>query len=109
MQPEYVAIPSDLYERIKNFTLPADVMFVNGLPFLVTLSRYIKLGSVEFLHSRTVKHLTSALQKILLVYQKGGYMVRTCLMDMEFEKLKNEVESIIINTTAAQEHVGDIE
>ena len=36
-------------------------------------------------------------------------MVRTCLMDMEFEKLKNKVESIIINTTAAREHVGDIE
>eukprot|EP00804_Cyclotella_cryptica_P004279 CCRYP_013487-RA/>CCRYP_013487-RA protein AED:0.88 eAED:0.25 QI:0/0/0/0.5/1/1/2/0/282 len=30
-------------------------------------------------------------------------------MDMEFEKLKNEVGSVDINTTAAREHVGDIE
>jgi hypothetical protein len=30
-------------------------------------------------------------------------------MDMEFEKLKAEMESVIVNTTAAREHVGDIE
>jgi hypothetical protein len=41
VRPEYVGIPDDLYERIKNVTLTADVMFVNGLPFLVTLSRDI--------------------------------------------------------------------
>ena len=100
-RPEYVAIPCDLYEWIKNVTLRADVMFVNGLPFLVTLSRDIKLGSVEVLPSRMVKQLITAQQKVLLVYRRGGYMVQTCLMDMEFKKLKNEMEATVINATAA--------
>eukprot|EP00804_Cyclotella_cryptica_P004287 CCRYP_013486-RA/>CCRYP_013486-RA protein AED:0.93 eAED:0.93 QI:0/0/0/0.5/0/0/2/0/352 len=38
VRPEYVRIPQDLYERHKFVTLTADVMFVNGLPFLVTRS-----------------------------------------------------------------------
>ncbi len=109
VRPEYVNVPRDLYERIKNVTVTADVMFVNGLPFLVTLSRDIKLGSVEFLPSHTVTQLCNALNKVFLIYRRGGFMIRSCLMDMEFEKLKNQMESVIVNTTAAREHVGDIE
>jgi hypothetical protein len=40
--------------------------------------------------------------------RQGGFMIRTCLMDMEFEKLKNQMDSVIVNTTAAREHVGNI-
>eukprot|EP00804_Cyclotella_cryptica_P019912 CCRYP_007825-RA/>CCRYP_007825-RA protein AED:0.78 eAED:0.12 QI:0/-1/0/1/-1/1/1/0/255 len=68
VRPEYVGMPKELYERIKNVTLTADVMFVNGLPFLVTLSRDIKLGSIEFLPSRTAKQLTNALECVILIY-----------------------------------------
>jgi hypothetical protein len=30
------------------------------------------------------------------------------MMDMEFEKLKDLLPNIVLNTTAAQEHVGEI-
>ena len=30
-------------------------------------------------------------------------------MDQEFDKVVNEVELVEVNTTAAQEHVGEIE
>jgi hypothetical protein len=34
--------------------------------------------------------------------------VQTALMDMEFEKLKDKLPNVTINTTAAREHVGEI-
>jgi hypothetical protein len=34
VRPVYVSIPRSLFEQIKNVTLAADVMFLNGLPFL---------------------------------------------------------------------------
>jgi hypothetical protein len=40
---DYVEIPRDLVDMYKYVTLVADVMFVNGLPFLVTSSRGISL------------------------------------------------------------------
>ena len=36
-------------------------------------------------------------------------MVQTCLMDMEFEELKDPMGSVVINIAAAREHVGDTE
>ena len=31
------------------------------------------------------------------------------MMDMEFEKIKDEFDRVEVNTTAAREHVGEIE
>ena len=38
VEPVYIGIPRELNERQKNVNLTADVMFVNGLAFLVTFS-----------------------------------------------------------------------
>ena len=31
------------------------------------------------------------------------------MMDMEFEKIRDEFDKVVVNTTAAREHVGEIE
>ena len=46
--------------------------------------------------------------KIVKLYALGGLVVRTVVMDREFEKIKPEVE-LDINISAAREHVGEIE
>ena len=109
VRPQLVKIPQQLFERIREVVLTADVMFVNGLPFFVTLSRGIKLWTIEFLPSRTVNQLLSHLTKVIKLYRRGGFVVRTALMDMEFEPLVDKCEDCLINTTAAREHVTDIE
>ena len=45
---DYVEIPRDLVDMHKYVTLVANMMFVNGLPFLVTLSRGISLVTIEY-------------------------------------------------------------
>ena len=45
----------------------------------------------------------------MFIYAGGGFLVRLVLMDMEFEKVKDLVPLVDINTTAAREHVGLIE
>jgi hypothetical protein len=109
VRPEFVTIPQELYERVHDVVLAADVMFVNGLPFFVSLSRGIKLLTVEFTPSRTIDQLSSKLKKVIYVYRRAGFRVRCVLMDMEFEKLVDSFDEGLINTTAAREHVGDIE
>jgi hypothetical protein len=46
---EYARIPKDFIQLHKYVTLVADVMFVNGPPFLVTSSRGISLVTIEHL------------------------------------------------------------
>ena len=61
--PDYLGIPLEIYRANWYVTLGADVMFVNGLAFLVTLSRGIRLYTTEHLPSRTAKQLDRCLKK----------------------------------------------
>jgi hypothetical protein len=106
---EYVQIPRDFVQLQKYVTLVADVMFVNGLPFLVTSSQGLSLVTIEHRPSRTAKHLVQALERVFRIYATTGFIVQTAMMDMEFEKLKPLMPHVALHTMAAQEHVGEIE
>jgi hypothetical protein len=93
----------------KYVMLVADVLFVSGLLFLVTSLRGISLITIEFLPSRTAKPLALTLEQVIRVYGVAEFIVQVALMDMEFEKLKDVLPNIMINTTAAREHVGQVE
>ncbi len=105
---EYVQIPPDFVELHKYVTLVADVMLVNGLLFLVTSSRGISLVTIEYIKSRTAKRLVHTLERVFRIYGTAGFIMQTVLMDMEFKKLKDKLLNVILNTTSAREHVGEI-
>ncbi len=105
----HVQIPRMILEQHQVVTLTVDVMFVNGVPFLVSASRGLNLITAEYTPSRTAKLLADGIRRIIDLYSRGGFQVGTVLMDNEFEKLTNLVPIIQINTTAAKEHVPEIE
>ncbi len=109
VQIDYVQIPRDFVKMHKYVTLAADVMIVNGLPFLVTSSRGISLVTIEYLPSRTAKRLVHTLRRVFRIYRTCGYVIQITLMDIEFEKLKHMLPEIALNTTAAREHEGMVE
>jgi hypothetical protein len=84
-------------------------MFVNGLPFLVTSSQGLSLVTIEHLPSRTAKHLVQTLERVFKFYATAGFIIQTTMMDMGFEKLRPSMPHVALNTTAAREHVGEIE
>ena len=45
----------------------------------------------------------------MFIYARGGFLVRHALMGMEFEKVKDLVPLVEVNTTVAREHVCLIE
>ncbi|KAL7480351.1 hypothetical protein ACHAW6_006042, partial [Cyclotella cf. meneghiniana] len=91
-------------------TVVADVMFVCGLPFLISLSRRIRFVTVEFIPNRTAGELCNALKNILKLYNRAGFIIQCACMDNEFEPLRKKLlGKLVLNTTAADEHVGEIE
>ncbi len=106
---EYVQIPWDFVQLHKYVMLVADVMFVNGLPFLVTSLRGLSLVTIEHLPSRTAKRLAQTLERVFRIYTTAGFVVQTAMMDVEFEKLKTLLPHVALNTTAACEHAKEIE
>jgi len=109
VRTDFVHIPRVILERHWLVVLTAEVMFVNGVPFLVSLARGLNLLTAEFLPTRTAKYLASRFEQIKHMYARGGSTVGTILMDNEFEKVRALVPGLHINTTAAKEHVPEIE
>ena len=105
---ELVDIPQSLVDRQKNVTLVADVMFVNGVAFLVSSSRNIMLTTIEHAPDRKAPKLGYLLHRIMKTYARAGFNVHTILMDNEFNKIRDYVDATL-NTPAASEHIGEIE
>ena len=81
--------------------LVVDVMFMNGLPFLVTSSQGLSLVTIEHLPLRTDKRLVQTLERVFrIIYSTAGFIVQTAMMDMEFEKLKPLMPHVALNSTA---------
>jgi acetolactate synthase regulatory subunit len=106
---EYLKVQREIINLNKNITLTVDIMFVCGLPFMVSISRKIKFTTVGYLPGRKQPILVNLLRKILRLYQHRGFKIETALMDRNFECLRDDTPELTLNTTAASEHVPDIE
>ena len=107
----YTPLPPSVHERYQEVTLSADIMYVNKIPFFVTVSRKIKFGTIEALDRQTESRLFKAIQHVARIYHHGGFRVRHVLMDGQFECLRGVLLGMqaLLNTTSRDEHVGDIE
>jgi hypothetical protein len=106
-------LPDDVFERNREVTLCADIMYINGTPFFVSVSRKIKFGTIQELTSRSNDNVLTAIDRVLATYRGGGFTVRYMLMDGEFESLRaalaSESRRVTLNITSNDEHVGEIE
>jgi hypothetical protein len=110
-RPLLTTIPAEVMSRYRSVTLCADIMFVNKIPFFVTISRGIKFGTAEMITSRHHKAILGAIKQVCRIYRTRGFRVELLLMDGEFESLRGDMAElgITLNTTAKDEHVGEIE
>jgi hypothetical protein len=86
-------------------------MFVNKIPFLVTISRNIKFGTVEALKSRKLKELLAAIKSVKRIYNLRGFKITSAHVDNEFEPMRGDLQELGIglNVVSADEHVPEIE
>ena len=64
VQEEYIEVPGSLKERIGNLKVVADVMFVNGIPFVVSVSRGVNLKMVEYVRQSLKNVLANSIGNI---------------------------------------------
>ena len=69
-------ISGDFYRLHKFVTLEADVMFVNSIPFLVTLYRNTRLITVEHVPTRNAVQLAKYLMNTIKLYARVGFVIR---------------------------------
>ena len=107
VQTGIAPVPHEILSRHQNVTLAIDIMFVNKIPFLITVSRNIKFVTIEDLPNRKVTTIRDKLRAVLRLYRHRGFHVTSILGDQEFEALREFFP--YLNTCGADEHVPDVE
>jgi hypothetical protein len=106
---DYVAVPRMLVEANKVITLAADMFFVDGTAFLLTVGWCLKFVTAKHVPVRTATSFSKHIKQVLEVYGRAGFRVRTILMNGEFEKIKPLLPTLKCNTTVAKAHVSKAE
>ena len=108
---DIVRIPLVVHERYREVTICGDIMHVNGQPILATISRHLRFGTMEALTSKGTRELLRAIDSVAKAYREGGFIVRTVLLDGEFESLRGDLAArgIHLNGVGRDEHVGEAE
>jgi len=108
---DYVAIPPHILSANKHVTLSGNLFFVNKIPFFATISDHIKFTTAEHINNQKLQQLIQASKHVQAIYDARGFEINSMLMDGKFVPLKHELASlgIVLNTTAANQHVPKIE
>ena len=61
---DHTPIPPGVMEQYHDIILAVDVLYVNKLPFIATISRYIRFGTVEFLRNQKSTTLTEHIKQV---------------------------------------------
>lgn len=113
MNFDYIEVPKKFMDANKEVKLTADIMFVNGMVFFVTLSINIRYFTSQQLNNRYKSTLISALLRVIAVYHKIGFIVIMCYMDGQFECMREDllqqIFGVELNTCGPDEHVPEIE
>ena len=109
LTPPVLPVPADVLAHHRNVTLCADVFFVQGAPFLHTISRSIKFRTVVSLPSRSASTLLKHMREVLGFYTARGFQVTDALADLEFAPLQPDLLPTRLDICAADSHVGEVE
>jgi hypothetical protein len=98
-------------EEYRSVTLAMDVMKVNQHPFLVTISKHIRFGTVQALRNMQNNTILEGIQQVCEIYKAQGMRVTGVLANGQFESMRAGITSMdaILNVASPNEHVPEVE
>jgi len=109
---DYVTIPKELVIKHENIELAMDIMFVNNIPFLTTISKHIMYRTAQPLPNKTATAYRSAIDVVFRLYNHAGFKISVIKADQEFRPIFDSIKDdldITMNYAMAQEHVPEAE
>jgi hypothetical protein len=103
---DFIKVPRELMKIHKHVQLVADVLFVNKMPMVLTISINIDFTTIEPISSRNIKLLAKAFDHVTEYYGKRGFIIDIIHTDPEFQKVEEHMEykGPRINPSSAKEH-----
>ena len=78
---DYMEIPKSILEINNNIILSIDIMYVNTIPFVITIIRHVKFTTVEAIQKRTKAQFSEYIKNVVAFYTQRGFKVDNALLD----------------------------
>ena len=107
-----VSLPQRIVTKHKEVHLFVDHMYVQGVPFLTTISKEYNFRTVEPLmhkHKANKNDMVTAIQRIIKMYHVRGLTITQITSDNDFNCIRDNIRPIFLNVVAADEHVSPVE
>jgi hypothetical protein len=98
IQGELLPIPTDISTKYRIVTIALDIMYVNNIPFLVSLSRHLRFSTTDGLKNLKNTTIINAIKQILNIYKERDFKVSLILADRQFKSIKTNIAEMGIST-----------
>ncbi len=104
-------IPATILDHYRKIVLCVDVMKVNKMPFLVSISRAIKFGTVAWLKNGKAEMILTHIKDVRNIYVKRGFLLEIIEVDGHFEPPRGALAElgVTVNKCSQEEHVPVVE
>jgi hypothetical protein len=104
-------LPIEIMNHYWNVNLCGDIIFVNKIPFFVTISRHIHFGTLEMIANRQMATIFQSIPSVVKIYKQQGFKVTHILLDREFKPLRGDLAALEIqlNLVLHAEYVSEVE
>ena len=108
---DVLEIPKALLLKHQNVELCADIMYIQNMSFLTTISKNIMYCTIEWIPDKTTTTMMNAFDNVFRIYNKAGFVITRLYCDPEFHHMKDVLADVDIELQlcAAQEHVPEVE
>ena len=101
---EPVKIPSvhkTILDGYKDLTIVCDLMYINGVYFLNTISRHIIFSTGSMIRNRKIKSIVDGIMQVHNLYLQRGFNITCMRADSKFKPLCTEMTALGINLNCA--------
>ena len=81
------AVPTSILKQYKDVTVCADIMFMNGIVFFITVSRNERFGNVEPFKEMKQPTIIKAIKNVRDIEAQGAFKMMWMLMDGQFKPM----------------------
>ena len=105
------SVPKTILDKYKEIKICCDLMHINGIVFLNTISRHIMFAIGSMTKNRKIENMANGITQVHKLYLQCGFKTTHMHTDCEFEPLRKEMNALGINLNFAskKEHVPEIE
>jgi len=90
----YNELPKGMLDKHGNVTLAVDIMYINGIPFVMTTSRAIHFGTAELIKNEKISTIMIAIKQVIEAYEARGFQICYILADGQFEHARKHIEQM---------------